>query len=46
MIFFWIIGIALIAWIVRELIKKESPTETKPASHEDGKDKKDSTCCH
>ena len=46
MLLYWIIGIALIAWIVRELTSKKSSTETKPAQQENEKDRKDSTCCH
>ncbi|MDO8505938.1 MAG: hypothetical protein Q7S48_05200 [bacterium] len=46
MLLYWILGIVLIVWIVRELTNKKVLTETKPTLHEDGKDKKDSSCCH
>jgi len=45
MIIYLIIGIALIAWIVRQVIKKSDSAPTAPTAHTD-EDKKDSTCCH
>ena len=46
MIIYWIIGIALIAWIVREITRRHNSSGEEQPAHDKNEHKKDPTCCH